>query len=157
MGLFLFVSWCLGVIAVVTLAWPLNIPLVALAYKVRLGYRPIPLERSAFWWRSTFASLGLAGITLVLLGLVYALVAGAELRPDQVELVLLLAYLPAAVWFLFWIYAMEDMLEALGVFLLYVFLPGLPLLLIGWLAGTWSKLAEEFPWLLLGSSVVRSP
>src|SRR6516225_7596759 len=31
-GLFLFVSWCLGVIAVVTLAWPLNIPLAALAY-----------------------------------------------------------------------------------------------------------------------------
>jgi hypothetical protein len=148
-GLFIFVSWSLGIIAAVTLSFPLNILLVALAYKVRLGYRPIPLEKDSFWWRSTFAALGLAGFTLVLLGLTYALVEGADFKPEQVELVLLMAYIPAAVWFLFLIYAMEDMLESLGVFLLYLLLPGLPLLLFGWLTGSWHKLADDVPWLVL--------
>jgi hypothetical protein len=147
-ALFKFVSWCLVAITVVTLMWPLNVPLAALAYKVRLGYRPIPLERNALWLRATFAALGLCGMTLVLLGLNYALVAGAELKPEQVQIVLLMLYLPAAVAYLFWIFAMEDMLDALGLFLLYILLPGLPLLLLGRLFGWWNTLGREAPWLL---------
>ena len=149
MPLFIFVSWCLLTIGVVTLIWPLNIPLLALAYKVRLGYRPVPLARAAFWWRSTFGSLGLAGMTLVLMGLLYALVDGADFKPEQVELVLLMAYLPAAVWYLFWMFAMEDMLESLSVFLLYVLLSGLPLLLIGRWFGWWETVAKDYSWLLI--------
>jgi hypothetical protein len=147
-ALFTFVSWCLTTIAAVTLIWPLNIPLVALAYKVRRGYQPVALERRAFWWRSTFAALSLAGLTLVLLILLYALVEGAEFRPYQVQLILLMAYLPAAVWILFVMFALEDMLEALSLFLLYILLAGLPLLLLGRLAGWWDKLGEEVPWLM---------
>jgi hypothetical protein len=149
MPLFIFISWCLTTIGVVTLIWPLNIPLLALAYKVRLGYRAVPLSRAAFWWRSTFGSLGLAGMTVVLLGLLYTLVAGAEFTPQQVQLVLLMAYLPAAVWYLFWIFAMEDMFESLSVFLLYILLSGLPLLLIGRWLGWWESVAKDNSWLLI--------
>ena len=149
MPLFNFVSWCLLTIGVVTLIWPLNIPLLALAYKVRLGYRAVPLAKAAFWWRSTFGSLGLAGMTLVLMGVLYALVDGADFKPEQVQLVLLMAYLPAAVWYLFWMYAMEDMLESLSVFLLYILLSGLPLLLIGRWFGWWETVAADYKWLLV--------
>ena len=48
----------------------------------------------------------------------------------------------------FWMLALEDMVQALSVFLLYVGLPGLPLLLIGWLFGLWTWLAANAPWLL---------
>src|SRR5262245_32900724 len=106
-----FFSWCLTVLAVVTLVWPLNIPLMALAYKVRQGGQKIDMEDREFWTRSTFAALGLTALSLVTLGIAYLLIAGAELPAGQMHLVLLLAYLPLAVWFLFWIYAMEDLLQ----------------------------------------------
>ena len=147
MALFNFVSWCLVTICAVTLLWPLNIPLIALAYKVRRGYEPIDLEPSALWWRSTFATLGLAGMSLVLLGLLYALVEGAELKPYQVQIVLLMLYLPAAVWYVCVLFAFDDLLDALSLFLLYVLLSGLPLLLIGRIAGWWTALADDLPWL----------
>ena len=61
MGLFLFFSWALVTIGAVTLIWPVNVPLAALAYKIRNGSGPNPLADEGFWWRSTFAALGLAG------------------------------------------------------------------------------------------------
>jgi hypothetical protein len=59
-----------------------------------------------------------------------------------------LAYLPAGIGFLFWMLALEDMLQASSVFLLYILLPGLPLLLIGRLAGVWEAVKQSAPWLL---------
>jgi hypothetical protein len=143
-----FFSWCLTVLAVVTLVWPLNIPLIALAYKVRQGGQKIDMEAREFWTRSTFAALGLAVLSLVALGLTYLLVVGAELPRGQMHLVLLLAYLPVAVWFVFWIYALEDLLQGLSVFSLYILLPLLPLLLIGRLTPLWSIVRQAAPWLL---------
>ena len=148
MDLFVFASWCLVTVAIVTLSWPANLPLIALAYKVRHGSKPIDMESREFWIRSTLASLGLAGMTLVMLGLAYVLVVQAELPSGQIHLVLLLAYAPAAVGYIFWVYALEDMVQALGVFLLYVLLPGFPLLLIGRFAGWWDKLRQTGSWLL---------
>jgi hypothetical protein len=146
-GLF---SWCLTVLAVVTLAWPLNIPLIALAYKVRQSGQKIDMEDREFWTRSTFAALGLAVLTLVTLGLTYLLVEGAELKQmaGQVHLVLLLAYLPLAVWFVFWIYALEDMLQGLSLFSLYVLLPLVPLLVVGRFTPLWAFVRRIAPWLL---------
>ena len=65
-----------------------------------------------------------------------------------IQLVLLAIYLPLAVLYLFWMLALEDMLQALSVFLLYVGLPGLPLLLLGWLFGLWTWLTANAPWLM---------
>jgi hypothetical protein len=136
-------GWALALIVLVTLFWPLTIPLAALAYKVRLGSQPIPLETSSFWLRSTFASLGLAVLSGVALGLEVLLKGWFELPPVLVHLTLLALYVPVAVWFLFWMYALEDLLEALSLFGIYVLLPGLPLVIIGWLTGLWKVVAER--------------
>jgi hypothetical protein len=141
-------SWTLAIVFVVTLLWPLNLPLAALAYKVRQGSAPIDMDGREFWVRCTLASLGMFGMGLVLLGLTYGLIEGAELPREMVEMVMLLVYVPAAAWFLFWVFALEDMLQALSLFLLYILLPGVPLLLIGWLTGAWRRLADAAPWLL---------
>jgi hypothetical protein len=138
--MFHFFRLMLAVIATVTIVWPINIPLAALAYKVRLGQAAIPFEPRAFWGRCTVAALGLAGMSLILVGLDYVLIKYAELPPGPVHLVLFIAYVPVAVWYLFVLFALEDLLQGLGVFVLYVFLPGLPLLLIDQVFGFWRPL-----------------
>jgi hypothetical protein len=44
--------------------------------------------------------------------------------------------------------AHEDMLQATGVFLLYVALPGIVVLLVGRLTHAWDRLMQAAPWLL---------
>jgi hypothetical protein len=150
---FSFVAWMLVTVVVVTALWPLNIPLLALAAKVRQGTQKLDYEVAEFWWRCTFGALGLAVLTLILLGLCYGLIVEMEFGQQAqakgiIQLVLLAIYLPLAVLYLFWMLALEDMVQALSVFLLYVGLPGLPLLLLGWLFGLWTWLAANAPWLL---------
>ena len=66
MDLFAFIGWCLAVLCLVTLAWPLNVPLMALAYKVRRGTEPLDIEGAELWTRSALGSAGLAGIDSLL-------------------------------------------------------------------------------------------
>jgi hypothetical protein len=147
--LFTFVAWIAVVISAVTVIWPLNIPLLALAIKVRRGAEPTGYETGELWWRCTFGSLGLAVMTLILLGLTYGIIVEAEFAArGPVHLVLILLYVTAAIPYLFWMLALEDMLQAASVFLLYVFLPGLPLFLLGWLLGWGGAVTEWAPWLL---------
>ena len=61
MDLFAFVSWFVAVVCLVTLAWPLNVPLLAFAYKVRRGSQPLDMEGVELWTRSALGSVGLAG------------------------------------------------------------------------------------------------
>jgi hypothetical protein len=129
-------------------AWPLNAPLLALAYKIRQGGQKIDMEPGEFWWRTTLGTLGMGLGSLVLLGLVWFLVARTELQAGIFHLVLFMVYLPAAVWFVFWIYALEDLLQGLSVFSLYILLPALPLVLLGRLFGLWRWLRDVAPWLL---------
>jgi hypothetical protein len=150
--LFAFLGWVVAVVCAVTLAWPLNVPLMALAYKVRRGSEPLDVEGSELWTRSALASAGPAGMSLVLLLLAYALVQGAELPRGATVVVLFLAYLPAAVSYVTWCWGYDEFVDGLGLFLVYVLLPGLPLLLIGWPAGLWRTLAEKVPWLLSSPS-----
>jgi hypothetical protein len=146
-AIFQFVSWCLVVIAAITLAWPVNVPLAALAYKIRNGPNKIDMDAEDFWWRCGFAALCLFGVSAVTLGLVYLFVDRLGLPSGLTHLVLLLAYLPVCVWIAFWAFALEDMLQGLGLFVIYVLLPGLPLLWIGRLTGLWTWLAQAAPWL----------
>jgi hypothetical protein len=150
---FSFVAWVLVTVVAVTAVWPLNIPLLALAAKVRQGTQKLDYEAGEFWWRCTFGALGLAVFTLILLGLCYGLIVEMEFGQRAqvkgiIQLVLLAIYVPVAVLYLFWIFALEDLLQALSVFLLYVGLPGLPVLLLGWLFGLWTWLAANAPWLM---------
>jgi hypothetical protein len=147
MGIFGFVSWALVTIAAVTLPWPVNIPLMALAFKVRNGQAPVDFEPREFWIRSTIAAAGPAGMSVVLLVLAYVLAEGFGFPPGPAQLILLMAYVPAAVGYVFWAYALEDLLQGLSVFAIYVLLTGLPLLLIGRLTGLWATVERYAPWL----------
>ncbi len=152
MDLFAFVSWLLVLVAAVTLLWPLNAPLLWVACKLRVAGGKLDYEPGDFWWRCALGTLGLAGMSLVMLGLDYAVIVGGEFDQAQVRgivhLVLLLIYLAAAVAFLFWMLALEDFGQALAVLLLYLTPPGLVIFLAGWLFGLWRLLAQNAPWLL---------
>jgi hypothetical protein len=45
-------------------------------------------------------------------------------------------------------YALEDLVQGLGVFALYVLLPLLPLLLLGRFTGLWNFVRRTVPWIL---------
>jgi hypothetical protein len=150
--LFAFIGWCLAVLCLVTLAWPLNVPLMALAYKVRRGTEPLDIEGAELWTRSALGSAGLAGMSLLLLLFAYVLVQVAGLPREGTVVVLFLAYLAAGVGFVTWAWGYDEFVDGLGLFLIYVLLPGLPLLLVGWLAGLWRTVAAGAPWLLSPAS-----
>ena len=152
MDLFAFVSWFVAVVCLVTLAWPLNVPLMAFAYKVRCGSKPLDMEATELWTRSALGSVGLAGLSLILLVLAYLLVQVSGLPGGPTVLVLFLAYVPAAVGYVTWCWGYDEFVDGLGLFLFYVLLPGLPLLFVGWLAGLWRTFAANFPWLLTPAS-----
>jgi hypothetical protein len=150
--LFAFIGWAVVVLCLVTLAWPLNVPLMALAYKVRRGSEPLDIEGTELWTRSALASVGPAGMSLILLLLTYVLVQVAGLPPGPTVLVLFLLYLPAAVGYVTWCWGYDEFVDGLGLFLIYVLMPGLPLLLVGWLIGLWRTVAANAPWLLTPAS-----
>jgi hypothetical protein len=152
---FLVVSWCLVTISAVTVLWPLNTLMVALAYRIRRGSAVVaePEDEGglSFWWRCTFAALGLAVLTGVLLGLMWFLIKVAGFPTGVIHLTLLLVLLPAGVWVIYWMMALDDLLEAVTVYLLYVLLPGVPLLLLGRLTHFWDTVRQSAPWLLPSS------
>jgi hypothetical protein len=120
-------NWNLVTTIAVIVAWPLSVPLMALAYKVQFGYKPVPLEPREFWLRSLGGGVGLAALTTVLLGLGYFLVHGAELPIWFAYLVVAAIYIPAGVWLLFWMFACEDLQDALGLYLVVALLAGVSL------------------------------
>jgi hypothetical protein len=87
-------------------------------------------------------------MSLAILALAYGLIRLAGLPQGPTVLVLFLLYLPAAVAYVTWCWGYDEFVDGLGLFLIYVLLPGLPLLLVGWLAGLWRMLAANAPWLL---------
>jgi hypothetical protein len=147
--LFAIFSWCLLTILAATLVLPLNVAVLALAYRVSQGPKPVPMETGPFWMRSALGACGLFVLSLLTLVLIYAPVEGADLPAGPVHLVLVLAYVPAGVMVLHWVYALDDMFEAAGVFVLDVLLAGIPLLVAGRLSGLGSALARKAPWLML--------
>jgi hypothetical protein len=113
----------------ISLYWPLTIPLAALAYKVRHGATPIPLGTVAYWLRSTVAALGMVVIALSLTGFDATLTA-ADLPPGVVHLVIFALFVPLASWWMYTVFALEDFWEGLSTLLLFVFVPGIVLVLL---------------------------
>jgi hypothetical protein len=151
--LFSFTAWLLLTVVVVTIIWPLNVPLLALAIRVRRAQQPIGYEPLELWWRSAAGALGLALLALIVVGLSYGLIIEMELKGARgpVHLVLLLVFFAAGIPFLFWILGLDDMVEAAGIFVLYVFLPGLPLFGLGCLLSLGDRVGPVVPWLAPGT------
>jgi hypothetical protein len=135
--LFEFLRYTVAWTATIALLWPLNVPLAALAYKVRNGAKPIDMPPSEFWTRSTFAALGLLVFAVAMVGLDYYLAFEAEFPPGPVHAIAFTAFLPVAAWYFFVLFALEDMGEGLGAAMLYLYLPMLVLLPLHGLFGVW--------------------
>lgn len=125
MDLFEFCRWALILTVSSTLYFPLTMPLAALAFRIQLGTRKFPFdEDEGFWWRCALAALGLSLLSGVVLLLDWFLVS-SDMPAGIVHIALLMAYLPAAVWHLFWSFACDDLGEGLGILVVYILLPSL--------------------------------
>lgn len=151
MDILAFLAWSLVIIHGVALFFPVNAALMALAFKVQGGPAPIPYETKEFWVRSAGAALALAVLSAVMIGLAYLLVGNAELPAGPVHLLLLLVYVPLAVFLVFWLFALDDVIQALSIFAIYVFLPGSVLVILAWILKWFDKVRENMPWLLASS------
>ncbi len=151
MDVFKTVSPFTTVVFLVCAAWPLNLPLLALAVRVRQGTGPSDYDDAGeLWWRSALGSVGVAGIAWLLLGVMYGLIVGMDFHAAAgvVQLALLIGLGAAVAGYLFWALALDEFVHGLAVFGLFVLIPGLPLALLGWLFGLGKPLAAAFPWLL---------
>jgi hypothetical protein len=146
-----FASWCFTVMVLVTIAWPVNALFLALAVKISKGRSPMELSFGELSWRSLGASFGLALASIVAMGIAYGLVMTAEVPAGMVHIGLLFFFVLVAIGFLVWILAIDDLGQTMSIFLLYILLPGLPLLLAGRFLGLWSTLRQSAPWMLPGS------
>jgi hypothetical protein len=131
------------------LAWPVNALILALAVRVSKGRKKLDIPGGELGWRCFLGSLGLAVFALLFVGADYLLAESAEMPAGIVELLLLFTYMLAAIGFLYWALALEDLGQALTILFLYVLLPGVPLLIAGRFLGLWPALRQAAPWFLI--------
>jgi hypothetical protein len=131
-------AWAVTVAAL----WPANVPLMALAYKVRNGPNPIKMPRAEFWTRAAFAALLVGLLAIVMVGIDYLLTDGAGLPAGPVHMVVLIAFIPVGVWIIFVFFALEDLMQSMSVFVIYLCLPMLVLYVLNALMGFWDPLLD---------------
>ena len=142
MEFYYFLRGTLAWTATVAILWPFNIPLAALAYKIRLGANKNPLKTKEYWVRSGAASFAVACITVMALALDFFLADGTDFPAGPIHLVVFMAYVPAAMWAIFVLFALEDLMQALSVFVIYIYLPVLVLFLLNAIIGFWQPLVD---------------
>ena len=142
MEFYYFLRGTLAWTATVAILWPFNILLAALAYKIRLGPNKNPLKPKEYWVRSGAVATVVAAITLVALVLDYVLAEEMDFPAGPVHLVVFMAYVPAAVWAIFVFFALEDLMQALSVFVIYIYLPVLVLYVLNAIIGFWQLLVD---------------
>ncbi len=140
--LYNFIRGTLAWAASVALLWPANVPLMALAYKVRNGPNPIPMPAKEFWTRAGCASFLVAILTLVLIAVDYLVIEGTDLPAGPIHLVILACYVPAGMWVLFVFFALEDLMQATSVFAIYLCLPMLVLYVLNAVVQFWQPLVD---------------
>jgi hypothetical protein len=131
-------AWAVSVAAL----WPANVPLMALAYKVRHGPNPIAMKPAEFWTRAAFAALLVGLLALAMVGVDYLLAESAGFPAGPVHLVILFAFIPAAVWIVFVFFALEDLMQATSVVVIYLCLPVLVLYVLNAVVGFWQPLVD---------------
>jgi hypothetical protein len=117
-------EWNLLTVWALAVAWPLSVPLMALAFKAQHGYKPVPMERPEFWLRSLGGGFGLAALATAVLALGYLLVHGAEFPPWFAYLAVAAVLIPAGVWLMYWMFALEDLPDAVSLFVTCALLSG---------------------------------
>ncbi|MCI0640234.1 MAG: hypothetical protein L0Y72_29295 [Gemmataceae bacterium] len=148
MELFAFFRDTLAWIATITVLLPLNIPMLALAYRIQNGPKPLDMEPAELWSRAGGAGVCLAALCAAFVYLDYLLADAAELPPGPIHLLILFGYVPAAVWIVFVFFAYSDLFDALSVLVIDLGLPIFVLFFLNAIFGLWKwALNFAYDWL----------
>lgn len=148
MELYEFLRGTLAWTATIACLWPLNAPLLALAFKVQQGAKTIDMENDEYWTRSFVTSLVLGIVTALFIVLDYLLAGWAGLPPGPVHLIVYVGYVPLAVWILTLFFAMDDLLNGFSLFIIYLYLPVFVLFVLNLIVGFWNPLLDYvYTWL----------
>jgi hypothetical protein len=129
-----FFRQVLILLIIISIYFPLNVPIAALAYKVRIGAHPIPFSQLAYWGRSIIAALGMAFLSISLMGFDKVLFE-AGVPAGLVHMSMFICFVPLGAWWMSKAFALEDGWEGLSTLLLFVFLPGLVLVVVKLVTG----------------------
>lgn len=148
MELFSFFRGLFAWMATIGILWPLNIPLAALAYKIRNGPKELDIESDELWTRSTFASLVMALVTVAFVWLDWYIVDSMEFPSGIVHMVMVMGYIPAGMWIMTLFFGFGDLLDGLSTFTLYVMLPIMVLWTVNQILGVWNPLLDfAYDWI----------
>jgi hypothetical protein len=148
MEMYSFLRGILAWTATIACLWPLNAPLLALAFKIQQGPKPIDMESNEFWARSFAGSLVLALTTAAFVFIDYLLADAAELPAGPTHLVVFAAYVPLAVWIVTLFFAMDDLLHGFSLLIIYLFLPIFVLFVLNAMMGFWNPMLDYvFTWI----------
>jgi hypothetical protein len=137
--LYQFFCGALAWIATVAVLWPVNIPLIALAYKIQKGGRPLgEEEEEEFWSRCMWAAGLLAVLTIAFVFLDYFIINVTDFPPGPIHLVVLMGYIPAAAFVTLYAFGYADLLDGLGTFVIYIGLPVFALMIVNAFTGLWN-------------------
>ncbi len=135
MELYDFLRGTLAWTATIACLWPINVPMLAFAFKVQQGAKPIDMENDEYWTRSFVGSLVIGLVTAAAIFVDYMLADWAEFPAGPVHLVIYIAYVPLAVWLLALFFAIDDLAQGLSIFMIYLYLPIFVLFTLNWLLG----------------------
>jgi hypothetical protein len=148
MELYNFLRGTLAWSAAIACLWPLNAPLLALAFKIQQGSKPLDMESDEYWTRSFVASAVLGGVTAAFIFVDYILADSAGFPAGMVHLVVYVCYVPTATWILTLFFALDDLLHGLSIFVLYLYLPTFVLFVLNWLLGLINPSLRFWDWVL---------
>ena len=140
MELYNFVRGTLAWTATIACLWPINAPLLAFAFKVQQGAKPIDMENDEYWTRSFVGSLVLGLVTAAFIFVDYMLTDWADFPPGPIHVIVYIGYVPVAVWILTVFFAMDDLTHGLSLFMVYIYLPVFVLWVLNWPIGFWNPL-----------------
>lgn len=140
MEFYAFMRGLLAWMASVALVFPVNVPMLYFAHRIREGQLPEDdehrLESDELWTRAALGSLAVAGTTLAFLFLDVLCAEWMELGAI-VHFVVLLTYVPAAAFVLVYFFAYDDYFFGLSLLTLYLGLPMLVLYLVTLVVPVW--------------------
>jgi hypothetical protein len=128
------------------------VPLLALAYKIQNGPKPLSIDTDELWHRSFRAGFFLFLMTAGFILLDFFLADMSDLPAGPVHLVIFMGYVPAASWLLFMWFAYTDYLDGVSVFMIYFGLTIFVLFILHAIFGLWAFfLNHAYSWLRMPS------
>jgi len=147
MEFYLFVRDFLAWTASVACLFPVNVPILFFAHRIREGQlanEDDRMDSDEAWKRAGLGALVLALTTAVFLFADVVFALWADLPAGMVHFVVLIAYIPAAAYVLAMFFAYDDYFHGLGLLTLYLGLPLAALFLINWPTGLWKPVVGFF-------------